>query len=65
MINSLKKQISNFKQIIKMKEEEILYLKSSTKVAKFQLLENEYRIKMEEYYQIKDNFDKMKDSLTL
>jgi hypothetical protein len=65
MINSLKKQISNFKQIIKMKEEEIVFLKSSTKVAKFQLLENEYRIKMEEYYQIKDNFDKMKDSLTL
>lgn len=65
MINSLKKQISNFKQIIKMKEEEILFLKSSTKVAKFQLLENEYRIKMEEYYQIKDNFEKMKDSFTL
>jgi hypothetical protein len=65
MINSLKKQISNFKQIIKMKEEEILFLKSSSKVAKFQLLENEYRIKMEEYYQIKENFDKMRDSLTL
>jgi hypothetical protein len=40
-------------------------LKSSSKVAKFQILENEYRIKMEEYYQIKENFDKMKDSSTL
>jgi len=65
MINSLKKQISNFKQILKMKEEEINFLKNSTKVAKFQLLENEYRLKMEEYFQIKDNFEKMKDSLTL
>ena len=65
MINSLKKQISNFKQILKMKEEENIFLKNSTKVAKFQLLENEYRLKMEEYFQIKDNFEKMRDSLTL
>jgi hypothetical protein len=65
MINSLKKQIANFKQILKNKEEEIHHLKSSSKVAKFQILENEYRIKMEEYYQIKENFDKMKDSSTL
>lgn len=65
MINSLKKQIANFKQILKAKEDEIKHLKNSSKVAKFQILENEYRLKMEEYYQIKESFDKMKDSLTL
>jgi hypothetical protein len=63
MINSLKKQISNFKQILKHKEEEILTLKTSSKVAKFQLLETEYRQTTEDYFQVKEGFEKMKDSM--
>ena len=65
MINSLKKQIANFKQILKFKEEELFQLKSSSKVAKFQLLETEYRQKMGEYFQIKENHEKIKDSILL
>ena len=65
MINSLKKQIASFKQILNSKEEELHHLKSSSKVAKFQILENEYKLKMEESFQMKENFDKMRDSLNL
>lgn len=65
MINSLKKQISYFKQILKVKEEEINQLKSSSKVAKFQILEIDYKQKMEDYKQIKEHFDVMKNTLTL
>ena len=65
MINSLKKQIASFKQILNSKEEELYHLKSSSKVAKFQILENEYNIKMEECFQLKENSDKMRESLNL
>ena len=65
MINSLKKQIATFKQILNSKEEELYHLKSSSKVAKFQILENEYNIKMEECFQLKENSDKMRESLNL
>ena len=39
MINNLKRQVINFKQIVKSKEDEISNLKNNSKIAKLQSLE--------------------------
>jgi hypothetical protein len=62
MINNLKKQILNFKQILKEKDEELTNLKANSKVAKLQLLENEFRVKREENYTLKENLEDLKEA---
>ncbi len=49
MISNLKKQISSLKTIVKAKDEEIEELKKNSKYAKFNLLEQDYHQKIEEY----------------
>lgn len=65
MINNLKKQISNFKQILKIKEEEISNMKNSSKIAKYVLLEQEYKIKSEEAFSLKELSEKQKEIINL
>jgi hypothetical protein len=62
MINNLKKQILNFKQILKEKDEELVNLKVNSKVAKLQLLENEFRLNREENFTIKENLEELKEA---
>lgn len=62
MINNLKKQVLNFKQILKEKEEELMSLKNNSKVVKLQLLETEFRIKKEENFTLKENLDALKEA---
>ena len=62
MINNLKKQVINFKQILKSKDEEIAGMKNNSKVAKLQILENEFRIKNEENFSLKENFEALKEA---
>ncbi len=62
MINNLKKQILNFKQILKEKDEELTNLKANSKVSKLQLLENEFRVKREENFTLKENLEELKEA---
>jgi hypothetical protein len=62
MINNLKKQILNFKQILKEKDEELTNLKANSKVSKLQLLENEFRVKREENFTLKENLEDLKEA---
>lgn len=62
MINNLKKQIINFKQILKEKDEELTNLKTNSKVSKLQLLENEFRLKKEENFSLKENLEELKEA---
>lgn len=62
MINNLKKQIMNYKQILTDKDDEISKLKNNSKVAKLQVLENEFRNKNEENYSLKENLDALKEA---
>ena len=63
MINNLKKQINDFKQIIKIKDEEISNLKINSKVSKYNILENEYKVKNEENFVLRENLNRLKDTL--
>lgn len=60
MINNLKRQVLNFKQIVKSKEEDIANLKNDSKVAKLQSIEIEFRKKNDENYALKESLDSSK-----
>ena len=60
MINNLKRQVLNFKQIVKSKEEDIANLKNNSKVAKLQSIEIEFRKKNDENYALKESLDSSK-----
>ena len=62
MINKLKRQVINFKQIVKSKEDEISNLKNNSKIAKLQSLETEYLKKNEENYFLKENLENLKQA---
>jgi hypothetical protein len=62
MVNSLKKQINDFKQIVKAKDEEINSLKVNSKVVNYINLENDYKNKNEENFILKDNLNKIKEA---
>ena len=62
MINNLKKQINDFKHIVKIKDEEISNLKVSSKVSKYHTLENDYKGKNEEIFILRENLNKLKDA---
>lgn len=62
MINSLKKQVNHFKVILKSKDEELTNLKTNSKVAKYQIIENEYKIKSEECFIMRENFGNLKEA---
>ena len=59
MINNLKRQVINFKQIVKSKEDEISNLKNNSKIAKLQSLETGYLKKNEENYFLKENLENL------
>lgn len=59
MINNLKKQISNYRQIVKEKNEELSDLKVSSKVSKYKNLECEYKQRNEELFLLKNNYKKI------
>ena len=62
MINNLKKQVNHFKQILKSKDDELSNLKTNSKVAKYQIIENEYKIKNEECFILRENFCNLKEA---
>lgn len=60
----MKKQINKLKITLQMKEEEISNLKSNSKITKYNALENDYLIKVEDYMNIKNSYDILKDNLS-
>jgi hypothetical protein len=60
----MKKQINNLKLTLQSKEEEINQLKSNSKITKYNALESDYLIKVEDYMNIKNSYDVMKETLS-
>ena len=63
MINNLKKQVNDFKQIVKTKDEEIINLKINSKEGRFKTLESEHKGKNEEIFILRDSMNKLKEAL--
>lgn len=47
---------------MKQLENEISQLKNNSKAIKYQMLENEYRLRMEELYNVKENYNNLINS---